>query len=303
MRKISVAVVGFGNIGRACKRAVDESSDLILAGVVRRPATVGDDEPELKGVPVKVDVRQLKHVDVALLCSPASVLPEKVIEYQKYGLCTVDPFDEATSFWTYRKQAALSAEINKTVSIVGAGYDPGTNSAIRSLMRLPSITGHTTTTYGGKKGSRSMGATACVKAIAGVANAVALIFAEGRGMHKHKVYVELKSGADKTAVAERIKKIPYFKTDPVEVSFVRDIDKYNTFFQSICIERTGMQAAQKYILEGITPEFTANIMVSCARACMIAKEQEQYGAYSFIERPLTDYLPGTLEEKLTDYLV
>ena len=303
MQKISVAVVGFGNIGRACKRAIDESSDLILAGVVRRPATVGDDEPELKGVPVKVDVKQLKHVDVALLCSPVRVLPDQILEYQKKGLCTVDPFDEVSSFFSYRKAASLSAELNKTVSIVGAGYDPGTNSAVRSLMRIPSITGHTTTTYGGTKGGRSMGATACIKAIEGVANAVALVFAEGRGMHRHKVFVELKKGADKEEVAGKIRKVSYFKTDPIEISFVKDITPHNTFYQNISIERSGMQAGQKYILEGITPEFTANIMVSCARACMIAKAQEQYGAYSFIERPLADYLPGSLEDKLTDYLV
>jgi hypothetical protein len=35
---------------------------------------------------------------------------------------------------------------------------------------------------------------------------------------------------------------------------------------------------------------------------MVAKNQEEYGAYTFIERPLTDYMAGsTLEEKLEGY--
>ena len=63
-----------------------------------------------------------------------------------------------------------------------------------------------------------------------------------------------------------------------------------------------MQVNQKYEAEGVNPEFTANIMVSCARACMKAYLDEDYGAYTFIERPLIDYLPGvTIDEKLEIY--
>ena len=59
---------------------------------------------------------------------------------------------------------------------------------------------------------------------------------------------------------------------------------------------------QKYEAEGVNPEFTANIMVSCVRACMKAYVDEDYGTYTFIERPLVDYLPGvTIDEKLEGY--
>ncbi|MBO7257344.1 MAG: hypothetical protein J6V11_00205, partial [Alphaproteobacteria bacterium] len=67
-------------------------------------------------------------------------------------------------------------------------------------------------------------------------------------------------------------------------------------------ERTGMQVNQRYDVAGINPEFTANIMVSCVRACVAAKNKGEFGSYTFIERPLTEYIAGsTLEEKLEGY--
>ena len=63
-----------------------------------------------------------------------------------------------------------------------------------------------------------------------------------------------------------------------------------------------MQVNQRYLLEGNNPELTANIMVSCARACVTAREKDDFGTYTFIERPLIDYLAGrTLDEKLEGY--
>ena len=147
-----------------------------------------------------------------------------------------------------------------------------------------------------------MGHTVQVKQVPGVRDAVALTLANGRGKHKRKVYVELQKDADFEAVEKAIITDPYFKNDPTEVIAVKSINKYNTLNHSVCVERTGMQVNQKYEAEGVNPEFTANIMVSCVRACVKAYLDEDYGTYTFIERPLVDYLPGvTLDEKLEGY--
>lgn len=301
MQKISVAIVGWGNVGRGCKRAIEECSDLILAGVVRRPTTVSQDEIELQNTRVVSDITKLKDVDVALLCIPSREVLEKIKYYQSLGYSTVDSFDEHEKIVSVRKECDITAKAKKVVSITGAGWDPGTDSAVRVIMRLVSITGHTTTTFGGATGGRSMGHTALVKTIAGVKNAVVLTMANGRGKHKRKVYVELMPEADFNKIEQTIKNDSYFSVDPVEVEMVKSIDKYNTLHHAGSVERTGMQANQRYDVAGINPEFTANIMVSCARACVAAKTKGEYGTYTFIERPLTDYLPGTLEEKLEGY--
>ena len=302
MQKINVAIIGWGNVGRGCKRALSECSDMVLAGVVRRPASVGKDEEELKDTHVVSDIAKLKDKpDVVLLCVPSRELPDKMKMYQELGFCTVDSYDEHDKIWSLKNSADIVAASKKVVSITGAGWDPGTDSAIRALMRVVSITGHTTTTFGGTKGGRSMGHTALVKAIPGVKNAVSLTFANGRGKHKRHVYVEVAPDGNFDEIKKAILADPYFVNDPTEVEQVKSIDKYNTLHHAGSIERTGMQVNQRYDVAGINPEFTANVMVCCARACMAAKEKGEFGTFTFIERPLIDYLAGTLEEKLEGY--
>ncbi len=302
MQKISVAIIGWGNVGRACKRAIGECSDMVLAGVVRRPSSLTKEDPELENTRVVSDIAKLKDVDVAILCIPSREVPARVKEYHDLGICTIDSFDEHARIVSVRRELDITAKAKKVVSIVGAGWDPGTDSAMRALMRIVAITGHTTTTFGGEKGGRSMGHTVQVKSIPGVQNAVALTMANGRGKHKRKVYVELEKGADFAAIEKAVLTDPYFVSDPTEVIEVKSIDKYNTLSHSVSVERTSMQVNQRYDAAGINPEFTANIMVSCVRACMTAYYHGDYGSYTFIERPLIDYLPGsTLEDKLEGY--
>lgn len=302
MQKISVAIIGWGNVGRGCKRAIAENSDLYLAGVVRRPASLVKHDPSLENTHVVDDITKLDKVDVALLCIPSREVPERIKEYQNLGICTVDSFDEHDRIPGLKKELDIIAKSKKVVSIFATGWDPGTDSGIRAIMKIASITGHTTTTFGGKKGGRSMGHTAAVKAIEGVKDAVALTLANGRGKQKRQVYVELLPGFDADVIEQAIKSDAYFKNDPTEVKFVKNINKYNTLHHEGEVERTGMQVNQIYTAEGNNPEWTANIMVSCIRACISSRDRGEYGTYTFIERPLIDYLPGkTLDEKLEGY--
>lgn len=302
MQKISVAIIGWGNVGRGCKRAIAENPDLFLAGVVRRPVSLGKQDPSLDNVKVVADIKELGKVDVALLSIPSREVPERIKEYQAMGICTVDSFDEHDRIVALKKDLDINAKAKKVVSIFATGWDPGTDSAIRAVMKVASYMGHTTTTFGGEKGGRSMGHTVAVKAIAGVKDAVALTLANGRGKQKRRVYVQLEAGADPETVAKAIQTDAYFRNEPTEVLFVKKIDKYNTLHHEGELERTGMQANQRYTVEGNNPELTANIMVSCARACVASRDRGEFGTYTFIERPLVDYLVGaTLDEKLEGY--
>ncbi len=302
MKKISVAIIGWGNVGRGCMRAISESSDLVLAGVVRRASSIKKDDPELENTRVVSDIRKLDKVDVALLCIPSREVPERVKEYHALGICTVDSYDEHNRIVPLRRELDITAKTKKVVSIIGAGWDPGTDSIVRALMKMVSITGHTSTTFGGEKGGRSMGHTVQVKSIEGVKDAVALTLANGRGKQKRKVYVELEKDADIAQIEKIIVNDAYFKMDPTEVIPVKSINKYNTLNHSALIERTGMQVNQSYEVSGVNPEFTANVMVSCVRACKTALIKGEYGTYTLLERPLIDFLPGTtLDDKLEGY--
>ncbi len=302
MQKISVAIIGWGNVGRGCRRAIAENPDLYLAGVVRRATSLSQQDPSLENVKVVSDIKKLGKVDVALLCIPSREVPDRVEEYQSMGICTVDSFDEHERIASLKRDLDIHAKSKKVVSIFATGWDPGTDSGIRAIMKIASFTGHTTTTFGGEKGGRSMGHTVAVKAIEGVKDAVALTLANGRGKQKRRVYVELVKGAEPEVVAKAIQNDSYFRSEPTEVLFVKKIDKYNTLHHEGEVERTGMQVNQRYSIEGNNPEMTANVMVSCVRACIASRDRGEYGTYTFIERPLIDYLAGsTVDEKLEGY--
>lgn len=303
MQKINVAIIGWGNVGRGCKRAISECKDMRLVGVVRRPASLYKNREELQDTIVVSDVSELKNKpDVLLLCIPSREVPAKVKAYQDMGYCTVDSYDEHENIPAFRREADISAKATNTVSVLSAGWDPGTDSVVRALMKIVSITGRTTTTFGGEKGGRSMGHTAAVKAIEGVVDAVALTLANGRGNQKRRVYVQVDKKENEAQVEKMIKTDPYFINDPTEVLFVKDINKYNTLHHEGEVERTAQEVNQKYVVEGINPEFTANVMVASARAVINAKNKEAYGAYTLLELPLISFLPGaTTEEKLEGY--
>ena len=303
MQKINVAIIGWGNVGRGCKRAISETKDMRLVGVVRRPVSLYKDREELQDTNVVADIMDLKdRPDVALLCVPSREVPEKIKEMHALGISTVDSYDEHTEIYKLRQEADISAKVNKCVSVLSAGWDPGTDSVVRALMKMVSITGHTTTTFGGEEGGRSMGHTVAVKAIAGVVDAVSLTLANGRGKHKRRVYVVAEKTANTSEVEKAIKKDPYFADDPTEVIFVKDINKYNTLHHEGEVERTAQEVIQKYHVSGTNPEFTANVMVSAARGVISAKNRENWGAYTLIELPLIDFLYGsTLKDKLEGY--
>ena len=91
-QKKRIAVVGYGNIGKAAVEALSIAPDLELAGVVRRnPA---DPQPvELTGVKVVADIKELGHVDTALLCTPTRAVPDTAKAILAQGIATVDSFD------------------------------------------------------------------------------------------------------------------------------------------------------------------------------------------------------------------
>jgi len=303
MRKINVAIIGWGNVGRGCKRAINESDDMRLVGVVRRPASLYKNREELKDTVVVSDISELKNKpEVVLLCIPSREVPVQTKMYQEMGYCTVDSYDEHEKIPALKKSDDISAKATNTVSIVSAGWDPGTDSIVRALMKMVSMTGRTTTTFGGEEGGRSMGHTAAVKAISGVVDAVSLTLANGRGAQKRRVYVQSDDQSHEKSIEMAIKKDPYFVNDPTEVLFVPDINKYNTLHHEGEVERTAQEVNQKYTVEGINPEFTGNVMVASARAAINAKSRGYYGAYTLLELPLIDFLTGeTLEEKLEGY--
>ena len=198
--KIKVAVIGYGNIGKYAVDAIHASSDMELAGIVeldeviRRLCSTDDVLVKLAGSRMASDVRDLEKVDVALLCCPSRSVPETAETYLKLGINTVDSFDiHGDALWNLRQQLDTTAKKYGTVSIVSAGWDPGSDSVIKVLMEAMAPKGITYTNFGP---GMSMGHTVAAKSKTGVRNALSITIPAGTGIHRRMVYVELEPGAD-----------------------------------------------------------------------------------------------------------
>ena len=134
MKKIRAAVVGYGNIGHYTIQALEAAPDFEVAGIVRRQ---GDKDKPLELTPYEVvdDIEKLKNVDVAVLALPTRLCPENAERIVRLGINTVDSFDIHTSILDYRQQQMEVCRQAGRVSVISAGWDPGSDSIVRVLMQ------------------------------------------------------------------------------------------------------------------------------------------------------------------------
>ena len=159
MKKIRAAVVGYGNIGHYTIEALEASPDFEIAGVVRRQGS--QDKPQaLANYEVVDDISKLKNVDVAILATPTRSCPEYAERITSLGINTVDSFDIHTSILDYRTQQMANNKKTNTVSVISAGWDPGSDSIVRVLMESLAPKGLTYTNFGP---GMSMGHSVCVR--------------------------------------------------------------------------------------------------------------------------------------------
>ena len=199
MKKIRAAIVGYGNIGHFVLDALQVAPDFEIAGIVRR--RVSEVPMELSAYPVVSSLDELKDVDVAILCTPTREVEHFAIKALEKGIRTVDSFDIHTQICDLRKTLDAAAKKYTSVSIISAGWDPGTDSVVRALMEACAPKGITYTNFGP---GMSMGHTVAVKAIAGVKAALSMTIPLGTGIHRRMVYIELEEGYTFEEVAHAI---------------------------------------------------------------------------------------------------
>ena len=155
MKKVRAAIVGYGNIGHFVLEALQAAPDFEIAGVVRR-AGAENRPAELSEYSVVKDIKELKDVDVAILCTPTRSVEKYAKEILALGIHTVDSFDIHTGIPALRRTLDAEAKAHNTVSIISAGWDPylagGYCAEGNYLYQLRS--GYEYGTYGGSKGYR-----------------------------------------------------------------------------------------------------------------------------------------------------
>ncbi len=298
MTKIRAAVVGYGNIGKFTIQALEAAPDMEIAGVVRR--NLGEKPLELTPYPIVTDIRELGHVDVAILCTPTREVEKYALEFLALGINTVDSFDIHTQITALRRSLNEAAVKAGKVSVISAGWDPGSDSIIRTLLEAAAPKGITYTNFGP---GMSMGHTVCVKSKPGVKNALSMTMPKGDGMHRRIVYVELLPGATLEDVAKAVKEDPYFASDETHVMAVESVDAVKDMGHGVHMVRKGVSGQTQnqrfeFTMSINNPALTAQLLVAVARAAMRLAP----GAYTMVEIPVIDLLPGD-RESLIAHLV
>ena len=284
---MKVAILGYGNIGRAAEQAIMAAPDMELAGIYHHNDSLDD-----------------LQADAVLLCTPTREVESFAKKLLAKGICTVDSFDIHQQIYPLRQSLMPVAQAHKAVSVISAGWDPGSDSVVRALLLALAPEGVTYTNFGP---GRSMGHTVAAKAIPGIKDALSMTIPMGKGVHSREVYVELEDGADAKEVEALLKADSYFASDETKMIVVESVAAINSVGHGVNLVRDGVSSNVEgqhfeFSMRINNPALTAQVMVSAARAAVRLQQKVQYGAYTMIELPPIALLPGD-EEQLIRQLV
>ena len=282
---IRVAIIGYGNIGKYSVDAVKAAPDMELAGIVRRAGS----EP-VHGIKTVSDIAELGNVDVALLCTPTRSVEDTALPLLAKGIHTVDSFDIHEGTVALRRSLGEQGRKYNAVSVISAGWDPGTDSVIRTLLLSMAPKGITYTNFGP---GMSMGHSVVARSKEGVKEALSLTIPTGSGVHRRMVYVLPEEGASFASIEQAIKADSYFCHNETHVIQVSDIDTLRDMGHGVLMERKGVSGSTqnqifKFEMRINNPALTAQVMVSSARAATRLKP----GCYTLPEIAPIDFLPG-----------
>lgn len=321
---IRIAIVGYGNLGRGVQTALAHQPDMALAGIFTRrdPATVRAAIPAAGPVlPLDAFEQQASEIDVAILCGGSRTdLPEQSPRFA--ALTTiVDSFDTHAKIPQHFAAVDAAARQAGTTALISTGWDPGLFSLMRALGEAVLPRGETYTFWGS---GVSQGHSDAIRRIPGVAAAVQYTVpidtaAEAvrsgsqprfstRDKHRRDCFVVLDtdSPAERDRVREAIVTMPdYFADYDTTVQFLSAAElatDHGGMPHGGFVMRSGetspgaRQLVELRLQLDSNPEFTASVLVACARAAFRLAQRGEHGAKTIYDVPLGLLSPLTPEE-------
>ncbi|MFO8110020.1 MAG: diaminopimelate dehydrogenase [Thermoplasmata archaeon] len=311
---IRIGIVGYGNLGRGVRSALEQNEDMELVGIFTRRDPKDIEEDDVYSVTQAPD--HVGRIDVMLLCGgSATDLPVQGPEFA--GMFnTVDSYDNHNRIPEYYECMNEVALENGTLSAVSIGWDPGLFSLNRLLAGAVLPRGQDYTFWGP---GVSQGHSDAIRRIEGVADAVQytipieeVVDKVRRGEepeisstsgHLRECYVVPQDDADVVRIEEEIKSMPnYFDGYETRVHFVTAEELSNEHSGMphggfvIRSGRTGCSGENKHIYQfGLNldsnPEFTASVLVAYARAVHRLSGEGATGARTVFDIPLSYLSP------------
>lgn len=326
---IKIGIIGYGNLGRGVECAIRQNPDMELAAVFtrREPSSV---QILTAGVPVLAPEEATAwkdKIDVMILCGGSAkdlpvMTPKFALDFD-----VVDSFDTHANIPEHFFAVDAAAKESGHIAIISTGWDPGLFSVNRLYAAAILPQGQDYTFWG--KGV-SQGHSDAVRKLPGVIDCRQYTIPvpealdavrsgktpalSAREKHTRYCYVVAEEGADKAAIETAIKTMPnYFADYDTTVEFIT--------MEQMQKDHQGMPHGGSVIRSGITgwnketrqtieyslnlesnPEFTASVLLCCARAAVKMKARGITGCQTIFDIPPADLIPTDRETLLKTML-
>lgn len=326
---IKIGIVGYGNLGKGVECAIRQNPDMALQAVFTRrdPASVAIHSSGVPVLPVRELAQWKEKLDILLLCNgSAEDLPEMTPMLAR-DFNVVDSFDTHANIPTHFANVDKAAKETKHIAVISTGWDPGLFSLNRLYASAILPLGETYTFWG--KGV-SQGHSDAVRQIPGVADcrqytvpveqALEQVRAgehprlTARQKHTRHCYVVAEEGADRAAIETAIKTMPhYFDEYDTTVTFISQAQldaQHSGLPHGGCVIHSGntgwngenRQTVEYRLTLDSNPQFTACVLVACARAAVKMHRRGITGCQTVLNIPPADLSPLSQDELLKTVL-
>ncbi len=320
---IRIGIMGYGNLGRGIECAIRQNPDMELVAVFTRrsPETVRILTPCVPVYHVDAATEKKDAIDVLILCGgSATDLPMQTPEYAKH-FTVIDSFDTHAKIPEHFSAVDTAAQAGGNVAVISCGWDPGMFSINRLYAGAILPEGKDYTFWG--KGV-SQGHSDAIRRIEGVIDAkqytipidTALQAVRSgetpdftvREKHLRECFVVAADDADKDKIEHEIKTMPNYFADYDTIVHFITLDELKRDHSGIPhggfvirSGKTGANSEHTHIIEyslklDSNPEFTASVIVACARAAHRMKNEGMVGCKTIFDLPPSYLSPMSGEE-------
>ena len=322
---IRIGIFGYGNLGRGIEAAIKKNDDMQLCAVFTRrdPKALKINTEGVEVVSAADVEKYADKIDVMIICGgSATDLPVQTPALAE-KFCVVDSFDTHAKIPEHFARVDAAAKRGDKVAMISGGWDPGMFSIARLYASAILPDGEDYTFWG--KGV-SQGHSDAIRRVDGVLDAKQYTIpvdealeAVRRGdapilttrqKHTRECFVVAKEGADKERIEREIKEMPnYFADYDTTVHFIsmEELERDHSGIPHggfvIRSGRTGEGNKHSHVIEyslklDSNPEFTASVIVACARA--VAR---MYGEGARGCKTIFDVPPAYLSAKTYEELI
>ena len=326
---IRIGIVGYGNLAKGVECAITQNPDMELAAVFtrRNPASVTIQTPGVPVVHTDECGAWKDKIDVMILCGgSATDLPEMTPKFAR-DFNVIDSFDNHANIPAHFAAVNAAAAESGHIAFISVGWDPGLFSVNRLYASAILPEGKDYTFWG--KGV-SQGHSDAVRRLPGVMDARQYTIPVPEAMdrvragenpqlttrekHTRYCYVVAEEGADKAAIEQAIKTMPnYFADYDTTVEFITAEEMqrdHSGLPHGGSVIRSGVTGWNKECRQTIeykltldsNPQFTASVLVACARAAMKMKARGESGCRTIFDVSPADLSAMSREEMLAHML-